>query len=76
MKNLYPFLQRSGEFYEIKQIFFLIKKLNLNLKIKKVIQKLRQNEKIKKTNIKNNYLFKLIYYRTKNPIAKEDSFQK
>lgn len=47
MKNLYPFLQRSGEFYEIKQIFFLIKKLNLNLKIKKVIQKHRQNRKNK-----------------------------
>ena len=41
------FLQRSGEFYEIKQIFFLIKKLNLNLKIKKVIQKHRQNRKNK-----------------------------
>ena len=38
MKNLYPFLQRSGEFYEIKQIFiFYIKKLNFNLKIKKEI---------------------------------------
>ena len=74
MKNLYPFLQRSGEFYEIKQIFFLIKKLNLNLKIKKEIQ--NKIENIKKTNIKNNYLFKLIYYRTKNPIAKKDSFQK
>ena len=51
MKNLYPFypfLQRSGEFYEIKQIFiFYIKKLNLNLKIKKEIQKLRQNRKNK-----------------------------
>ena len=47
MKNLYPFLQRSGEFYEIKQIIFLIKKINLNLKIKKVIQKHRQNRKNK-----------------------------
>ena len=48
MKNLYPFLQRSGEFYEIKQIFiFYIKKLNLNLKIKKVLQKHRQNRKNK-----------------------------
>ena len=26
MKNLYPFLQRSGEFYEIKQIFFFNQK--------------------------------------------------
>ena len=47
MKNLYPFLQRSGEFYEIKRIFFLIKKLNLNLKIKKEIKKHRQNRKNK-----------------------------
>ena len=32
------FVQRSGEFYEIKQIFiFYIKKLNLYLKIKKEI---------------------------------------
>ena len=27
MKNLYPFLQRSGEFYEIKQIFFFNQKI-------------------------------------------------